>query len=76
MAGVVCPKGHRVQRHADGRITCQQCGGRKWNDADLIPLPPRGVKRPQRGVYAVGYAAGYEAGCADTVDLLGKATEE
>lgn len=70
LVGVLCPKGHRVQRHAGGRITCQQCGGRSYSDSDLIPKGPRGVKRPQRGVWAAGYQAGYEAGCAATLGLI------
>ena len=72
LVGVVCPKGHRVQRHSGGRITCQACGGRSFADRQLIPLVGK-VKRPQRAAYAQGYAVGYEAGCADTVEVMAHA---
>ena len=71
LVGVVCPKGHRVQRHSGGRITCQACGGRSFADRQLIPLVGK-IKRPQRAAYA----AGYTAGCADTVELLANAERE
>lgn len=68
IVGLLCPRGHRVQRQRQGRLWCGTCR-RTLTDKDLIPVDGK-VRRLEAGAYARGYHAGYERGCADTAALL------
>ena len=70
LAGVVCPKGHRIRREVDGRLWCQECR-RPYYDRQLVPKPDK-LRKRELGPFARGYSEGYEAGCTDTLAIVNK----
>ena len=77
LVGMVCPQGHRVTRvkkgRMVGRIMCGSCR-RPYSDRQLIPVDGK-IRARSLGPYAKGYTAGYEAGCSDTIKMLGPQLE-